>query len=558
MMTWADHLIIVPIVLPLVAAASMLLIDEQRRGLRFAIDVAVTIGLLVAGILLMRLADAPAGQVAGWSGSIGVYLAANWPAPFGIALAVDRLTALMLVLTAVLALCSLLFAHARWERAGVHFPPLFLLLLMGLNGAFLTADLFNLFVFFEVMLAASYGLVLHGSGAARVSAGLHYIAVNVVATSLFLVGVALIYGVTGTLNMADIARLVPAVASSDRMLLEAGAAILGVAFLVKAGMWPLNFWLPPTYSAASAPAGAIFAVMTKVGVYVILRLWMLLFASEAGESTGFGRDWLLYGGIATLAFATLGMTAAQDLGRLAGYAIISSSGTLLAAIGFGSTGVLAGALYYLVSATLAAGALFLLTELVERSRGFGASVLAVTLEDFEARGWLHADTGREDEEPDEAGVAIPAAISFLGLSFLCCALLIAGLPPLSGFIAKFALLSALLDHDGIGVTIAAGVAPSAWVMLGLLVFSGLAAVISFGRIGVRTFWVPVDPIPPRLRVIEAAPVVVLVMLCVALTVQAGPVMRYLDAASATLRGGGDFSRAVLSAPAVPAPGGGAR
>jgi multicomponent K+:H+ antiporter subunit D len=553
-MQWTDHLILVPVALPLLAGALMLLLEEHHRQLRFAIDVAVTIGLLATAIELMRLADAPPGQIAGWSGSIGVYLAANWPVPFGIALAVDRLSALMLVLTAVLALSSLVFAHARWERAGVHFHPLFQFLLMGVNGAFLTADLFNLFVFFEVMLAASYGLVLHGSGVARVGAGLHYIAVNVVATSLFLVGVSLIYSVTGTLNMADIGRLVPAIASGDRMLLEAGAAILGIAFLAKGGMWPLNFWLAPAYSAASAPAAAIFAVMTKVGIYVILRLWMLLFAVDAGDSTGFGRDWLLYGGMMTLAFATVGMLASEDLGRLAGYAIITSSGTLLAAIGFGSAGVLAGALYYLVSATLAAGALFLLRELVERSRGFGSSVLAVTLEAFEAQGWLHADPDPGSEEPDDAGVAIPAAMAFLGLSFVCCALLISGLPPLSGFIAKFALLDALLDYDGLGSSPAASVAPSAWAMLALLVVSGMAAVIALGRIGIRAFWVPVDRSPPRLRVIEATPVVVIVLLCVALTVQAGSVMRYLDATVATLRGGGDYSRAVLSAPPVPAPG----
>jgi multicomponent K+:H+ antiporter subunit D len=216
--------------------------------------------------------------------------------------------------------------------------------------------------------------------------------------------------------------------------------------------------------------------------------------------------------------------------------------------------VLAGALYYLVSATLAAGALFLLRELVERSRGFGSSVLAVTLEAFEAQGWLHADPDPGSEEPDDAGVAIPAAMAFLGLSFVCCALLISGLPPLSGFIAKFALLDALLDYDGLGSSPAASVAPSAWAMLALLVVSGMAAVIALGRIGIRAFWVPVDRSPPRLRVIEATPVVVIVLLCVALTVQAGSVMRYLDATVATLRGGGDYSRAVLSAPPVPAPG----
>src|SRR5690606_1678140 len=141
-------------------------------------------------------------------------------------------------------------------------------------------DLFNLFVFFEVMLAASYGLVLHGPGGPRVKAGLHYIAINLAASSLFLIGVSLIYGVTGTLNMADIAARIPALAGSERTLFEAGAAVLGIAFLVKAGTWPLCFWLPSTYSIVAPPVAAMFSIMTKVGVYVILRLWPLLFGAD--------------------------------------------------------------------------------------------------------------------------------------------------------------------------------------------------------------------------------------------------------------------------------------
>ena len=168
-------------------------------------------------------------------------------------LVLDRLSALML------AADQRARRSPRWSsrwRAGIapalHFHPLFQFLLMGLNGAFLTGDLFNLFVFFEVLLAASYGLVLHGSGSARVKAGLHYIAINLCASLLFLIGVSLIYGVTGTLNMADLALRIPALAAEQRGLLEAGAAVLGVAFLVKAAMWPLGFWLPTTYAAACA------------------------------------------------------------------------------------------------------------------------------------------------------------------------------------------------------------------------------------------------------------------------------------------------------------------
>ena len=240
--------------------------------------------LLVAALTLMRIANG----VPDGSGALSSsYAVANWPAPFAIVLVLDRLSALMLGLTAVLALASLIFSMARWHRAGPHFHTLFQFLLMGLGGAFLTGDLFNLFVFFEVTLAASYGLLLHGSGAFRVRSGLHYISINLAASLLFLIGVSLIYGVTGTLSMADLALRIPEVRDEDRMLLQAGAAILGVAFLVKAGMWPLGFWLPSAYMAAAAPVGAIFVILTKVGVYVLLRLSLLLFGSPAGELTGF-------------------------------------------------------------------------------------------------------------------------------------------------------------------------------------------------------------------------------------------------------------------------------
>ena len=243
---WIEHLPIVPIVLPLATAVLMLLLDERRRSLKAAINLVSTLTLLGVAIAILRSANAPTSN-----GSVGagVYLLGNWPAPFGIVLVGDRLSALMLVLTGILASATLLFSIARWHRAGAYFHPLFQLLLMGLNGAFLTGDLFNLFVFFELLLAASYGLVLHGSGVLRIKAGLHYIAINLAASLLFLIGVSLIYGTTGTLNMADLATRLPTIADGDRILLEAGAALFGIALLVKAGMWPLGFWLPGTYAA---------------------------------------------------------------------------------------------------------------------------------------------------------------------------------------------------------------------------------------------------------------------------------------------------------------------
>lgn len=541
MMDWTHHLIILPILLPLATAALLLMFDERRRTLKSAINLASTVLLLVLAVVLMRMADAKAPDAE-------VYLLGNWPAPFGIVLVLDRLSALMLVLASVLGIASLSFAVAWWYKASPHFHTLFQLLLMGLNGAFLTGDLFNLFVFFEVMLAASYGLVLHGSGAVRVKAGLHYIAVNLLASSLFLIGVSLIYSVTGTLNTADLAGRIALVPVEDRMLLEAGGAILGVAFLVKAGMWPLNFWLPATYTAAAAPVAAIFAIMSKVGIYVLLRLSPLLFGVDAGTSSGFGDGFIYYGGMITIGFGLIGVVASQALGRLAGYSILVSSGTLLAAIGNGNAAMTGGALYYMVSSTLTIAAFFLLIELIERGQDAAANVLAVTMEAY----------GDDDEEEveDEVGTVLPATLTILGSCFAICAILLVGLPPFSGFIAKFVLLTSILDPQSASPTDTASIQWDSWLLIALIILSGLSALIAMTRRGIRTFWASIEGRVPRVLVIEVVPVVGLLVLCLALTIQAGPAMRYMNDTARGLHNPGHYIGSVLNAPRVGTPSGG--
>ncbi|MBK3745733.1 monovalent cation/H+ antiporter subunit D [Paraburkholderia aspalathi] len=534
-MDWTDHLVILPILLPLVTAALLLMFDERRRTLKSVISVISVLLLVALTVQLVRMADAKAP-------SAFVYLLGNWPAPFGIVLVLDRLSALMLLLTSVLGIAALSFAVAWWHKASPHFHTLFQLLLMGLNGAFLTGDLFNLFVFFEVMLAASYGLALHGSGVARVKAGLHYIAVNLVASSLFLIGVSLIYSVTGTLNMADLAQRIPLVVPEDRMLLEAGAAVLGIAFLVKAGMWPLNFWLPTTYTAAAAPVAAIFTIMSKVGIYVLLRLSPLLFGSDAGPSSHFGDGWIYYGGLITIAFGLIGVLASQAMGRLAGYSILVSSGTLLAAIGSGNVAMTGGALFYMVSSTMTIAAFFLLIELVERGRDAAANVLAVTIE-------AYGDEEDEDDE-DEVGTVLPATLTILGACFAVCAILLIGLPPFSGFVAKFVLLTAILNPTSLTPVETQAIAPESWILLTLIILSGLSALIAMTRTGIRTFWASLEGRVPRVLVIEVVPVVGLLLLCLALTIQAGPAMRYMDATASSLHNPAHYIGSVLNAPPV--------
>tara|TARA_R110001599_G_scaffold64023_4_gene179383 strand:+ start:58171 stop:59799 length:1629 start_codon:yes stop_codon:yes gene_type:complete len=529
---WLQQLIILPVLLPLLCGALLILINESRRRFKFIVSLSSLLVQLIIAATLVYLSDS-----AYWENNLGIYLAANWSAPFGIALVLDRLAAMMLLLTAVLAIAALWYSTMRWSRIGVHFHSLFQFLLMGINGAFLTHDLFNLFVFFEVMLAASYGLVLHGYNTVRIRAGMQYIAVNLAASLLFLIGLALIYAGAGTLNMTDVAARMHGIGADDLVLLKIGMSILVIAFLVKSAMWPLGFWLPTTYAASSPPVAALLVLMTKVGAYVILRLWLLIFVANESVAVGFGLPVLLWGGMITIAFGAAGMLASQSPGRMAGYAAIISSGILLAVVGYGQASLITAALYYLVGSTLAMAAFVLLIELVERSRSPGANMLALTMEAFAI----------EDKPEETVGVGIPGALAFLGLAFACCAMMIAGLPPLSGFIAKFSLFHTLLHPDAPTVAITS----TTWLLMALIVLSGLAAIISLMRFGVRTFWASGTMVAPNLHVTEVAPISALLVLCVALTVQAGPVFDYLQRTSDDLHRPAHYITKVLSAPTVP-------
>lgn len=510
---WMQHLPIFPVIIPLFCGALMLLLRDGSRMTRIGLGLLSILGQLGTAVFLLMLSGGYLSSP--WPDGISVYLLGDWPAPFGIVVVVDRLSAVMLVLTSLLGLATWSYAITRWDRSGVHFHPLFQFLLMGLNGAFLTGDLFNLFVFFEVLLAASYGLALHGSGRQRVKAGLHYIAVNLVASFLLLIAMAIIYGVTGSLNMADLAARVGDLSGPDRRLFEAGAAVLGIAFLTKAAAWPLNFWLPATYASAVAPVAAVFMIMTKVGVYCLLRIGSLLLPT--GAPAAFGGEWMFPLGIATLVFGIIGVLATQAPERQASYCVVMSSGTLFAALGMPGVMLTGPALFYLVSSVLALGAFFMLLEMISRTQRFGAQVLAISLEAFDLE-----DAESPDRSDDVVGVAIPAAMAFLGMSFLACALLIAGLPPLSGFVAKFTLLAAALKTD-YGI-----LRDNTWLFMGVVVFSGLASIIAFSRTGIRLFWSSGKLTTPRLRLSEAAPVTMLIFLTIAMSIWAGPVMHYMD------------------------------
>lgn len=536
------HLPVLPVAVPLVAGALMLLPRERHRRTRVTIALASAAAQLGVAVSLLVLST---GLLPGaWADGIGIYRIGGWPAPFGIVLVADPLAALMLTLSATIGLAALVYAVAHWDNPGQPFHTLLQFLGMGVNGAFLTGDVFNLFVFFEILLAASYGLVLRGLGSQRVKTGLNYIAVNLASSSLFLMGVALIYGMTGTLNMADITQTLPSLSPADRTVFDAGAALLGVAFLVKAGSWPLDFWLPRTYSHAVPPVAAVFAIMTKVGIYAVLRVGTLLGEDQVAAAILGGI--LFYAGLATLVAGTVGMLAARQLARLVAYSVIVSTGLLLATLGLGLEELTAPALFYLATSVLTTAAFFMLAGMAERARlthPHPESSEQAPEPFYVAFGVATPDPYGLDEE---VGTAIPLAMVFLGLVFVCCVLLVAGLPPLPGFIAKAAVLATVLGST------AANQAP-AWLLAVAVLASGFAAIFASSRLGMRLFWTRAARRVPRLRVLEAAPVALLVLVTFGMAWFAPEVMEFLETAAASLHDPEVYVRAVLGARGGAAP-----
>ncbi len=438
MISTPSHWLVVPVVLPLLMAAVLLLVERVRPAWQAPLSLASTLALAVLSLRLVSLADAD---------QIGVYLLGNWHAPFGIVLVLDRLAAMLLALTAVISLASLA-ASLRLAGRGPHFHAFFQLQLAGLNGAFMTGDVFNLFVFFEVLLIASYALLLHGAGGRALRSGLHYVVINLIGASLFLVAASLLYGVAGTLNFADLAVKLPSLPDWDAGLARAAALLLLVVFGVKAAVLPLGFWLPATYGVASGPVAVLFAIMTKVGIYAIVRVSFTVFGGD-GWMIDWGDPALFVLGIVTIVVGALGALATRRLIALVAYLVLISSGMLIAGCTLGKES-LGGTLYYLVHTTLTVASLFLVVHAIAGQRGL-----------------------RADRFGNGPQLLQPA---LLGVLFLAGAVAAAGLPPFSGFIGKVLMLRG------------AGHAPlAAWFWASVL-GSGLLATFSLARAGASVFW----------------------------------------------------------------------
>ncbi|WP_210546285.1 monovalent cation/H+ antiporter subunit D [Rhodoferax sp. PAMC 29310] len=508
---FASHLSVLPVLLPLFTAATLLLMGDgggqaSHGGakLRYSRLLSLTSALIGALLAWKLMSNAS-------TGTLSVYPLGGWSAPFGIVLVVDRLSAMMLALTWTIAVPVLWYATGGWDSHGRYFHALFHFQLMGLSGAFVTGDLFNLFVFFEVLLIASYVLLVHGHGRERFKVGLHYVVLNLVASALFLIGLAVIYGVAGTLNMADLAIRVAQLAPQEASLFKAGALLLLVVFGLKAAIVPLYMWLPGTYAAASAPVAALFAIMTKVGVYSIIRVHAGILGESAGHAALAAEPWLLPVALTTTVLGVFGALASHSLSRLVSYLTVASVGTILAAVGLFTPAAMSAALYYMVHSTLVIAALFLLVELVASQRG---------------------DIG--DRLQPSTPVAQPI---MLGLMTLLGAASVAGLPPLPGFLGKLMVLQS-----------AAATPAQGWVWA-VVLSAGFLTLIGLARAGSILFW-QVLPINNQMsnsggswRLTSAT--LGLLGLSLVLATGASPLKRYTDAAAVQLADHTGYAQAVL-------------
>ena len=438
-----------PLVIPFATAIIAYLLRSSSLGSWVSI-IGSGLGLIASAVLMVVVLDA--GVVAGQMG--------NWPAPFGITLVADLLSAVMVLITAITGFAVAIYAlgdiTARQAKLGYH--ALFQILLAGVTGAFLTGDLFNLYVWFEVMLIASFGLLILNGGKEQIDGGVKYVALNLISTILFLTGIGLLYGMTGTLNFADLALKVNAV--ENQGLLTVVAMMFMVAFGVKAAVFPLFFWLPAAYHTPSFSVSAIFAgLLTKVGVYALIRMFTLVFDHDIG----FTHTVLLWVACFTMVIGVLGAAAQSDFRKILSFHIISQIGYMILGLALMTPLALVGAVFYLVHHIIVKANLFLIAGIANRLTG-GTEVYKI--------GGLYKSA------------------PLLAILFLIPAFSLAGFPPLSGFWAKYIIVKATLDIQ-------------MWFVAFIALAVGLMTIYSMTKIWAEAFWKPhPDGIEPKLNTLE--------------------------------------------------------
>ncbi|MFD1160116.1 monovalent cation/H+ antiporter subunit D [Roseovarius aestuarii] len=501
------HWIILPVVLPAILAPFIVLAARYHIGIQRVFSVAGVLALIaITAGLAWEASD----------GTVMLYRLSDWAAPFGIVVVGDRLSTLMVLLTSVLAFFVLLYAiGSGWDDRGRHFHALFQFQLMGIMGAFLTGDLFNLFVFFEVLLIASYGLMIHSGGNERLRAGVQYVLYNLLGSTLFLFALGAIYAETGTLNMADLSQRVALIDPGASVGIRIASVLLLLVFAIKAALVPLHFWLPSSYAEAPAPVAALFAIMTKVGAYAIIRVYTMIFPPDLEVTAGLHGLWLLPAALISLAIGMVGVLAARKLDRLVAFAVIGSMGMVMVAISMFTPVSIAAALYYIVHSTLAAAALFLIVDLTRAGR----------------------DSLHLRALPPVSGAALTAALYFTG------AIAMTGLPPLSGFVGKLLILDAAFTSPLVVWT---------W---GIVLSASLISVVGFARAGSTVFWKSVsierpasEPQAPRPAALSYVAVGGLLSLLIAHTVFAGQVHQYMGKMATQLFAPDRYVSTVLDTP----------
>ncbi len=501
-----NHWIALPILIPLISAVLIPLVGRPTILIRRALGLVACLGTVAVGawmVLRTRL------------GEIYTYSLGDWQAPFGVVLVLDGLSALLVALTGVVSLFCLLYAMNRHDQKGKFFHFFIQMQIAGICGAVLTGDLFSLFVFFEIMLLSSYNLLVYTGAKKSLTAGIHYVILNLTGSALFLLAIGTLYGVTGTLNMADMALRVGELGTEDTALVRAGALILMVVFFLKAAILPLYLWLPNVYSSAVAPVAALFAILTKVGVYAILRVSTLIFGAEAGVAAGAVEPYLLPLATFTLVLGMIGALASTHLRKMMGYLIVASLGMMLMAMGlFTAEGIAAG-LYYLPHSTIAMAMLFLLADQIGRQRG---------------------------PEDDRLVLArLPTQKSVLGLIFFIGAIAVAGLPPFSGFLGKVWVLQASLPS------------PHVVVIWPVVLLTSLMALVAFSRAGTLIFWKAKEPADEDEKgrkcasAFELLPIIGLLTCIVLYTVYSGPIAEFCTVIAEHLLAPHGYIEAVMGA-----------
>lgn len=438
------HLIMFPILIPLFGGLLMLLppfAGVEKYQYRRVFALCLSVAQLVSAIYLMLM-------VAN-NGAI-MYALGDWQPPYGIILYADLLSAMLVTLTAFLGFGITLYSFAGTDQEGRYFHPVVQFQLLGICGAFLTNDLFNVFVFFEVLLIASYTLLIYGGGKQKVAANVHYVILNLIGSSLFLFALGTLYGVTGTLNIADMSQRIAELSPSNQLIAQAGGSLLLIVFGLKSAMLPLHFWLPQTYAAASAPVAALFAIMTKVGIYCIFRVYTVIFGEQAGELANMIVPWIWPISILTIVVGTIGALASTNLRTLAGYLVIVSVGTLLICFALRTEQATAAGLLYLLHSTLISAALFLIADMLGKQRGKAFDYFVIA---------------RKIKQQ-----------SLIGIAFIIAAMTVAGLPPFSGFLGKLVILQSAANAD-----------QKVWVWT-VILLSSLATIIALSRAGTTLFW----------------------------------------------------------------------